>query len=477
MVDTADDDSNVDREEKQQRFPSHVSRRQFLKLMGVGALGAAAGMTGVNHLTERRKSLQPSTPTGHQTASSISFDNTVNAVNDLGMDPNGNDPIDGALESAMDDGTLIEFPPGEYRYTDQHNVSGISRFGVRGTGTSHRDVVITCPQGARNRFISASGADQLLLENFSFDHHRDRETLIWLLVKGDGCVLKDIEWLGSVPADPPGWNYVVGLEAEGQDDVQLAQNLMTGLDAPAVDITYPNGCQFITGTSGQGEVILRDLKVYRCNSSATRYTQYPGCTTIEGGQYVNNDNANVRFGAGGHPTKKSSCRGAYIEVDGSRKSEDAIRLDSSQNGWSGAVIENTHIRWSNQSGRGVIAIPGWGEHKGATIRNCFVQNDASGTATINADSAGGGDTAVVVEDSHFTGSGGGFNASNRPGSVLRNCCIDMPNASISGFDTENISRSGCESPKEPENIDYESSAGSGASVGSGSGSGTGSGLC
>lgn len=434
-------DSNYDSPtEAESQSDSRFRRRGFLKLAGVATSGlAATGLSG--------------TASAATTVEGITFDRVLNAVTDLGMDPNGNDPIDDALDSALSNGTLIDFPPGTYLYTNQHNMSGKSRVGIRGTGESHRDVVITCPQGTRNKFVNAgNGINELLLTNFSFDHHRDRDTLIWMWIHGDGCVLKDIEWLGSIPEDPPGWQYLIAYEADSTDAVQLAENLMVGLDAPAVDITYPNGCQFITGTGHYGEVILRDLKVYDGNSSATRYTNISGVVTIEGGEYVNNDNANVRFSAGSHPTKVSSCRGAYIEADGSRKSEDAIRLDSSGNGDSGAIIEDTHIRWSNQPGRGVIAIPDWGEHGGATIRNCYVMSDGTAPA-INADPCSTSDDTVVVEGCQFTGTGIEFDSGGRSGSIIRDSCVPDYVDDFNGFDTENLSFGGCQFPNESGSSD------------------------
>ncbi|RDZ92102.1 hypothetical protein DEQ92_22635, partial [Haloferax sp. Atlit-6N] len=43
----------------------------------------------------------------------IQFSTVVDAVDDLGLDPNGNDPIDSTLEDALASGdTLVEFPAG-----------------------------------------------------------------------------------------------------------------------------------------------------------------------------------------------------------------------------------------------------------------------------------------------------------------------------------------------------------------------------
>ncbi|HKJ57838.1 MAG TPA: hypothetical protein VKA37_01315, partial [Halobacteriales archaeon] len=419
------------------RSDSWFARRGFLKLSGVATSGiAAAGLA--------------DTASAATTVSGIQFDRVVDAVDDLGMDSSGSQPIDGALDRALQSGTLVEFPPGTYRFEDSHYLDGESRVGIRGTGSSQRDVRFVSPRGSRLKFLRGDNVRSVLLENFSLDHRRDDATLISLVVLGPGgSVLRDIEWLGQTPSDS-GSDYNVTVEATHRDGVQLVEHLVTGVDAPSVKVQYPNGVQFLRGGPGHsGEVIIRDLVVHNHNSNGTRYTHCTGVVTIEGGEFVNNQNASVRFGAGDHPSKVSTCTGTYIKADGSRNAADAIRLDASGNGYSGSVFQDVHIDWGDEDGRAVIASPDWGGHGRASFYDCVVRNEGP-LPTVFADDPDGysGDGAFVFENCSFTGAGGDFVTRGREGCVIRDSCIDMPNAEFSGFDTENITNGSCPLPRD-----------------------------
>ncbi|QPV63222.1 PKD domain-containing protein [Halosimplex litoreum] len=414
-------------------------RRSFLKFAGVATAGlAATGLSG--------------TAGAVPTRDSFSFDRVVNAVEDLGMDPNGNTPIDDALDGALQSGTLVEFPPGTYFVQNTHSIAGMSNVGIRGTGENWRDVTFRSPQGRATGLLSTggSGGRNVLVENLSVDNRNDDSTLVWFRLSCQGGVLvRDVEWLGRTPPDDDkGYNLTV--EAFDRDGVNLVENVRTGLDASATTVEYPDGVQFVRGgPSHKGETVIRDAKIHNHNSAAMRYTQ-GGVVTVENSEFVNNQNANLRFTGGDHPDKHSSATGCYVKVDDSATDVgDAIRVDSSGQGQSGAVFRDIVIEWDDQSGRGVIAFPSWGDHGRAEFYNCVVRND-SPSATVNATSTSASDDAVVFENCSFTGDGGGFFADDRPGSVIRDSCIGIPDATIEGFETENVSDSACRTPSDVE---------------------------
>ncbi|QSG07726.1 PKD domain-containing protein [Halapricum desulfuricans] len=368
----------------------------------------------------------------------------VDAVDDLGMDPNGNEPIDAAFNDAIKTGTLIEFPPGEYLMETDHSDAGVSRFGVRGLGDHRNDVQFLPEAGSGIAFLHGGGPGPYMIENVSF-HERDDETSMVYLGMGseNGVYVGNVEWLGRSPLDDAS-DYHISADVYDQDAVSVFENVYAGLDKPAIEADYPEGIAFFrAGPSHKGEVIIRNPVIHERNSAATRLTAGPGVTTIEGGEFVNNQNANIRFGAGDHPSKVSSATGCYVKADGSRDSADAIRVDASSNGYTGAVFRDIEIEWTKETGRGVIALPDWGGHGSAAFYDCVVHNDGAETLTVNADSVSPDDDAVVLENCSFTGSGRGFDAADRDGSVIRDSCIDMPNASIETFETENVSNGGC----------------------------------
>lgn len=90
-----------------------ITRRKALKASTMAA-GGAVGFSAVG-----------STATA-ATSHDITFDRVLHAVDDLGMDPTGKDPIDELID--WREGTLIEFPSGEFTY-DGDWMSGLTRYG------------------------------------------------------------------------------------------------------------------------------------------------------------------------------------------------------------------------------------------------------------------------------------------------------------------------------------------------------------
>ena len=366
------------------------------------------------------------------------------------MDPSGNEPIDAALDDAMRTGTLVEFPPGEYLVTRKHSTQHVSRFGIRGLGDSRRDVQFVPPARKGVQMLSGGGPGPLLLENFSLNERMGGDAGLSLGLGTDvGLYMGNIEFLGQTPEDSvlPG-TYQLSVPVFHRDGVAVLENVVAGVDAPAVKADYPAGTEFLyAGPSHRGEIVMRNCRVHERNSNGTRVTNGSGVLTIEGGEFVNNQNANIRLSPGNHPSKVSSVTGTSIRVDGSRRSSDGIRLDSGSSTRSGTVFEDMTIEWSRDRGRGVIAAPGWANHGGATFRNCVVRNDGANTATLRAEDVGGGsETAIVMENCAFTGSGKGFIAQNRRGSIVRDSCVDMPNAGYSGVETRNLAHDHCRIP-------------------------------
>jgi hypothetical protein len=422
-----------------------LDRRSFLKAAGVATTGvAASGLAG------------PASAASFD----IDFDRVVNAVDDLGMDPNGNDPVDSAFESAYESGTLIEFPPGEYRITEAH-VSEAERFGIRGLGNSRRDVQFKPPAGESVRWIQARGGGPHLMENVSFHERYDDTTgVAHVLRTTGGSVVRNVEWLGRTPDDNDHYGYSLTFDVTDTDGVSLCENIVAGLDAAAKTVSYPDGVQFLRSAgSHDGELIIRNPTIHRRNSSAIRKTHGSGVYTLEGGEFYNNQNANIRFGAGDHPSKESTATGTRVIVDGnSVQTGDAVRVDCTKHGHTGATFRDLVIEWDEAGGRGVIAVPDFGEHGRAEFYNCVIRNDGS-LPTVLAEETPVDDDAIIVENCSFTGSGGGIRAENRSGSVIRDSCVDLPNGSISGFDTSNVSESSCRSPSESGTIDDGSDLG------------------
>ncbi|MCU4719596.1 PKD domain-containing protein [Halapricum hydrolyticum] len=413
------------------------------------------GYGGKSHQTETDDVLTasglPRTPSAARTYYGLAFDTVLNAVEDLGFDNTGTEPIDDAFESAYESGTLIEFPPGEYLTEREHEGDNVSRFGIRGLGTSRRDVQIKPVEGARLKWLNATDSGPHLVENLSLHERSDDTSQLSLrLTTSGGSVLKNVEWLGRTPNDSD-VGYSLAAEVTDQDGVFVIDGIYAGLDEPAMEVSYPNGVAFLrSGPLHKGEVVLRDPVIHERNSAATRSTAPTGVLTIEGGEFVNNQNANIRFGAGDHPSKVSSATGCYVRVDGSRNSTDAVRVEGER--YTGAVFRDIEIEWTKRAARGVITFPDYATHGSAEFYDCVVRNDGEETLTVNAAFSPDSNDDVVFDNCSFTGSGRGFYADNRDGSVIRDSCIDLPNGSIRGFETVNADRSDCRRPQAPDAV-------------------------
>ncbi|ELK51860.1 hypothetical protein D320_14585, partial [Haloferax sp. BAB-2207] len=193
MVRLTDGDDDESAADSDSILESQLNRRNYLKL---GAMAASTALSaGV-----------ASAASGPEERFGIQWDRVVNAVDDLGMDPNGNEPIDDQLDSAYESGTLIEFPPGEYLATEtQYWNDDVSRFGMVGTGSSHKDVQFVFPSGnngEKYRFLEITSGDHHVLKNFSIQQTDDSTTTadIWM-INDDGALIEDVEWLGRTPTD------------------------------------------------------------------------------------------------------------------------------------------------------------------------------------------------------------------------------------------------------------------------------------
>jgi arylsulfatase A-like enzyme len=154
-----------------------LNRRDYVKLSAVTA-GASLASSGLGSAVIERHGIQ--------------FDRVVNAVDDLGMDPNGNDPIDDALSGAHETGTLIEFPEGDYRVNDELVIgprSSKSRFGMVGLGDSHTDVQFHFP----NADTSGSG--------FWFVHQKGGGPYYGAPVVRDGEFVREPGYITDVITD------------------------------------------------------------------------------------------------------------------------------------------------------------------------------------------------------------------------------------------------------------------------------------
>ena len=428
-----------------------ITRREWLR---IGTTAAAATATA---------GMAVGGAAASKTVSGISFQTVLNAVDDLGMDPNGNEPIDDKLASAIKSNTLVEFPPGDYLATDTHVVRGLTNFGIRGTGDAPEDVRFVFPDGNRGApdpenyvMLWLEGDSGVLLENFELHQTDDKRTAASLVVyAGDALELHSIVWQGFNPLSDYAKGTCCYPSVTQTDGVGHVSNI-TIRDGGVVG-TYPDRRMgFLMQGNHEGELIFSNLDLRELGSTALRGTRCAGAVKVEDSYFENNDNGSIRFGGNGHPSKQSWAKRCRVVVDGSLvqhlesgeayENIDACRIDSNGNGWTGALVEDCEFVYRSLPGdlnysRGVISRPNWGDHGGFTVRDTTIRVDPDGVPAINVPAPGdAADTPhkTVFENVHITGeqsrnfTDSVITIKDSDGSVLRNCCINLPNGSLNG---------------------------------------------
>ncbi|AFK21336.2 MULTISPECIES: hypothetical protein [Haloferax] len=435
-----------------------MKRRTYLKLLGsVGSSAAIAGCetrAGTENPTVSTPKKSTLTP---EPALRLTV---LNAVEDLGMDPTGHEPIDEVLDETYDDHTAIEFPPGEYLVTREHDWDrGVENFRLVGLGKSHKDVQFVFPRndpGEQFRMFRITSGSYHVLKNFSLQQTDDRTTSadIWL-ANTDGALIEDVEWLGRTPSDNDARNQLLLFDCTSVDGVNVARRVYMREGAELTG--YPNGVAGIRITERSvGEVKMIDCHIEQRGSSSFRATHTQGVLRVEGGLFKNNDNTNMRISGGDHPSKSSWIKDATVIVDDNDLNEHArdgdrlhspagLLIDSTGNGYSGVLIEDCDFIYkSSPSARAIISTspPTWGGHGSFTLRNCRIQNDTS-VQTIHADTVDTDTTekpwGATLDNVSITGQcteqpydSAVVIGKNRNGSKIVDSCIHLPRGYVGG---------------------------------------------
>ena len=469
-----------------------MNRRHYLRLLGgVAGAGALAGCgeqdpdgtaesptPGASPTTSRSTAESPtSTPTdgsGSTTPSAeipeapvtrhgITFDRVRHAVDDLGMDPTGGQPIDGALDEAYGDGTLIVFPPGKYLAAKAHAwKESVAGFGMLGLGESHEDVQFVFPKGnekaedpSNHWFLHVKNGRDHLLENVTIQQTRDKVTGVGMVFyQEDGLNVRDVELAGFNPAwdHDPGFGLVAAITSRRGVGV-IERFTCTG---GGVIKEYPKRKTPIGSfRNHQGELRILEPHIEESGSHSMYVSRTRGCVRVEDGLFKNNDNTNLRMSGGGHPQKRSWAKNCEIVID----IENAKHLPDGEHyqglrafwiesggdyeyGYSDLLVENLSVtERSNANPLPMILIEH--SHGSVTMRNSTLKSAVDGVAPIFARNP---DTSFVtkpyavtldevdlVNEASYTTTGYAVSLNGRPQSRLRNLSVKLASGSIDGI--------------------------------------------
>lgn len=214
-----------------EREPTLLGRRDALRLGAAAAAvatGAAATSNPVAAVLQRND---------------ISFDRRVNAVEDLGADPTGTVPIDGALGGAVDDGVLVEFPAGTYRVNIPIEM-GV-RTGFVGVGESASDVQFEPAGAAGNRWLEFADTTDSIVGGFTVAG--DTAGSIGGTVDGS-VVLADVAYDAAVPSRAGSRSHTLEIEWTGEN--VSYEFTVEGTTEPGDDLTEGRAVTFGPSTEG-----------------------------------------------------------------------------------------------------------------------------------------------------------------------------------------------------------------------------------
>ncbi|WP_233274724.1 right-handed parallel beta-helix repeat-containing protein [Haladaptatus cibarius] len=348
-------------------------------------------------------------------------------VSDLGMDSTGEEPIDDILDANIQSNTKLEFPQGEYRVTDFtfDFGNGLHDFGMVGIESDATMVLDTTDDVTGNPgavWLSLGGADStnLLYEGFTHDVSSAPEAPKMQLVVDDGLLVRDVLHRGS--HDGSQGPFLFGVRTES--GTGLVENLRAPDGAP--DGSGAVGLFVEMNTTGELE--FRDCHLAGFpNNGLYQSSKSTGTVRVVGGEYRNNNIANVRLAGSG-----SEVRDCCVAVDTSH-SDDSFPTNM-RGIWlfaADTTVENCDVSFTAETiSDGAIVVAESGTHE---IRNTRIRVDTDDTAAVYAAPPETTPAPVSCRNVQVTGSAGhttnGYSGSaalrvyGRPDSVFDSCCV------------------------------------------------------
>jgi len=227
------------------RHKSKLNRREYIRM---GA--AAVGLVGMSAAIGERTAAD---------VSDIDFDRVVNAVEDLGMDPTGSEPVDNKFE--VEDGTLIEFPPGTYLFTERHDGHEVTNWGIRGTGDSREDVEFVAPEGEVLRILNVRSGRNILVENLTFNQRNTRFGSLGNTIKvQDNLQMRNLNHRGFEPSENTGAIGNLNVLVEDPDGVAVVEDYDMRMGYEHVQ--YPDNVIGIwSGPTSTGTIYIRRVQM------------------------------------------------------------------------------------------------------------------------------------------------------------------------------------------------------------------------
>lgn len=393
----------------------------------------------------------------------LSFDKKVNAVKDLGLDPNGNEPIEPVLNSKIESGMLVVMPYGDYKATGEIRPGIDGKFGIVGKGyqkskkppkPGKNSVVIKVKTSEPINLFNIGPLDAGLFGNFVIDQRNPRPHGAVQVRSAGNVRVRDIRTVGAQTQvtgadDNPGFFVPM---AKGNDSlVVMARCIARGGGIPG---TKNIGGSYGVGVFGRGgnrgTVILKNCVIENMPDNGIYGSRTDANVRVLGGLYRNNDVSQVRVNSG-----KARVDGVDVVIDekhytGLKSKSYGRERGAGWPGTNGIKIETkasiaagagTAIVNSRVAGVSVVdtssigaLIHLWDSSGAVTIDNTKVINHVAGTTSIFAENPGSGlypapgKRKITVKNSLVEGkaageSGPAVNINGRPRSRVKATCF------------------------------------------------------
>ena len=269
-----------------------ISRRQYLGL-GAAAVASTVAIDGALGASVTREG--------------IAFDRVVDAVDDLGLDPNGRSPISDTLAN-VSSGTLVEFPDGTYQL-DAHAIDVNTRVGFVGTG----DVTWQFADGYRGEFVRAE-VGHFLFENIDVDYSGSmEESGHFRLMITERAVVKDVHFIGR------GFDtgYVFQVAATESDATVELRNVNAPHGAnPGAYGTGNGRIGVYSGLSHRGILLIKDCEFSEFGNNGIYAQEVRGSVRVEDSYFLNNGISQIRISGASSWAKRCTMEIDMRKYDG-----------------------------------------------------------------------------------------------------------------------------------------------------------------
>ena len=366
--------------------------------------------------------------------------NEVDAVADLGMDNNGNQPINSKINSVGGD-TLVVFPPGTYRVNDEGNsgvVLGQNQLWLQGGGDKRSDVKFQFPGGTSARMFNFSG--HVAVSNLVFDQSNHSANFINLGATGSAdtyvynCALvgrspPQVDLPGPIVEEDSGvaaWNVAM----ENGTTCRIENYTYVDPESRILDYGLNTvGLQAPENHKGLLEIVNNHwANRAEHNIYASRAI---GNVQITGGYFHNSINTNLRIEGAGSFVKDATvhvnmAQSRQVEQDtGQDKAVRGLRIENTKSSQqNGGYAENVDFIYETDMGGGDTSLVALDSNTGGwEFRNCrfLFDNNADNCCDISGN-------GVVFRDCSFTGSTSKLAIDGAGDTQVLDTCISMPNS-------------------------------------------------